>query len=99
MMRDEKKTVIWPVNMDNRKTRLQGRRISKKSSIEAPGIEEIKKAAAELGYTADAEYEKSYPRFWWEKGGRIKIHDLQNKTKNKVIVEIAEHIRKKRSKN
>ncbi|NLI62358.1 MAG: signal recognition particle protein Srp19 [Methanosarcinaceae archaeon] len=97
-MRDEGKKVIWPSYLDNKKSRKEGRRISKKKAVESPKIDEINIAANELGYAPETEYDKSYPASWWEKSGRIKIKDLKNKTKNQVIEEIAKQIQDKRDK-
>ncbi len=98
LMRDEGKKVIWPDYLDKKKTRKEGRRISKKKAVESPRIDEIEVAATELGYDIETEREKSYPASWWEKSGRIKIKNLKNKTKNQAIEEIAEQINNKREK-
>ncbi len=49
MMRDRGKLVIWPVYLDQTKSRSSGRIISRKNAIKEPQLNEIKEAARQLG--------------------------------------------------
>jgi len=79
-MRDKNKLVIWPVYIDRNRSRSQGRIISKKSSIAEPTLLEIEKAALKLGLNPEVEKDKSYPKSWWEKSGRVLIDNSAPKT-------------------
>lgn len=80
LMRDKNKLVIWPVYIDRNRSRSQGRIISKKSSIAEPTLLEIEKAALKLGLNPEVEKDKSYPKSWWEKSGRVLIDNSAPKT-------------------
>lgn len=94
MMRDEGKLVIWPACIDRNRTRSEGRIISRKSSVQHPGLDEINKAAESLGLNPRSEPEKAYPRFWWEKSGRVLVDKTASKTT--VARNIAKTIKKER---
>jgi len=67
------KRVIWPSNIDALKTKKEGRIISKNDAVKSPTIDEIERAAQELGLNPTSEPSKSYPRTWWEKSGRVLV--------------------------
>lgn len=79
-MRDRNKLVIWPVYIDKNRSRNQGRIISKRSSVAEPTLTEIEKAALKLGLNPEVEKDKSYPKSWWEKSGRVLIDNSAPKT-------------------
>jgi signal recognition particle subunit SRP19 len=79
-MRDRNKLVIWPVYIDKNRSRSNGRIISKKSSVAEPTLGEIEKAALKLGLNPEVEKDKSYPKYWWEKSGRVLIDNSAPKT-------------------
>ncbi|MGB3907284.1 MAG: signal recognition particle protein Srp19 [Methanomethylovorans sp.] len=79
-MRDKNKLVIWPACIDKNRSRSQGRIISKRSSVGEPTLDEIEKAALKLGLNPEVEKDKSYPRSWWEKSGRVLIDNIAPKT-------------------
>ncbi|WP_321420375.1 signal recognition particle protein Srp19 [uncultured Methanomethylovorans sp.] len=95
-MRDKNKLVIWPVYIDRNRSRSQGRIISKKSSIAEPTLIEIEKAALKLGLNPEVEKDKSYPKSWWEKSGRVLIDNSAPKTQ--LSRKIATAIKEIRSK-
>lgn len=92
MMKDEGRLVIWPVYLDKEKTRAEGRVISKKSAVSKPEFDEIVKAAQNLGLSPLPQTDKSYPRFRWEKSGRVMIDNTE--AKNASIRKIAAEIKK-----
>ncbi len=96
LMRDKNKLVIWPVYIDRNRSRSQGRIISKKSSIAEPTLIEIEKAALKLGLNPEVEKDKSYPKSWWEKSGRVLIDNSAPKTQ--LSRKIATAIKEIRSK-
>jgi Signal recognition particle 19 kDa protein len=90
MMKDDGRLVIWPAYLDKERTRAEGRIISKKSAVSKPEFDEIFKAAQVLGLAPFPESDKSYPKSWWEKSGRIMIDNTEAKTASarKIAAEI-----------
>ncbi len=95
MMKDKGKLVIWPVYIDQTRSRSNGRIISRKSSVKEPQLNEIKEAALELGLNPEVEPEKAYPKAWWEVSGRVLV---DNKGPKSVIAkQISAGIKKTRT--
>lgn len=87
------KVVIWPVNIDCRYSRSQGRKLSEADCVEAPSLQEIARAASDLGlepYVDDA----SYPRLWYEVKGRVIVNRAGGKVA--TLKKVAETIRLRR---
>ena len=74
-MRDRGKLVIWPIYLDQTKSRSSGRIISRKNAIKEPQLNEIKEAARQLGLNPEVEPHKAYPKSWWEVSGRVLVDD------------------------
>jgi len=89
--------IFWPQYFDVKRSRSNGRRLPKKFAIDKVTLEDIAKAANNLGYHAEIERGYKYPRSWWEDPGRVSI-DTKGKQKSKVILEVAKEIRKLQSK-
>jgi len=85
--------IFWKNYFDSKKTRSEGRRLSKKLAIDKVSTKEIAKAARRLGYKAEIEGNYRYPRTWWEEPGRV-IIETKGKKKSKVLLEVAREIRK-----
>jgi signal recognition particle subunit SRP19 len=94
-MKDEKRTIIWPAYIDSKKTKSEGRKISKKLSVSSPKIREISQAAKKLGLNPSVEKYKSYPPSWWEGSGRIIVD--KKMTKPEVLIKISNMINGSRS--
>lgn len=76
----EKATVLYPAYFDLRVTREKGRRIAKKDAIEGPDAHMLFEAVKSLGLDCILELEKSHPRFWHRKGGRVLVEPKLGKT-------------------
>ena len=85
-------TIVWPVYIDSKRSRGEGRKINKKNAVSDPKLTEISRAARKLGLNPKTEDDKAYPRFWWEDSGRIVI-DRGDISKNNVLVEISQKIK------
>jgi len=72
-MKLDGKILIWPANLDSTKTRLQGRKIPKGQSVQAPRLDELVEASRRLSIPAETTPQKSRPRNWWEKTGYITV--------------------------
>lgn len=90
-------TIIWPSYIDSKRTRKEGRKISKSEAVSDPKLTEISRAARKLNLNPKTEDDKSYPKFWWENSGRI-IIERENISKNKVLINISETIKSLRQK-
>ena len=84
--------VVWPSYFDIRKTRNEGRRVSKKFAVEKPTLEQVYEAIKTLGLEATPCKEKSYPGSWWAKEGMVLVPKGTPKTK--LIKNIAEKLKK-----
>jgi len=89
------RTVIWPVYIDSKKTKKDGRRISKNDAVSSPKLREITKAAEKLHLNPEVEKYKSYSRSWWESSGRVIVD--KGTTKRETLVKISNMIKGMRS--
>jgi len=89
------KTTIWPVYIDSKKTKKEGRRISKENAVSSPKLREITKAAEKLHLNPEVEKYKSYSRSWWESSGRISLD--KNMPKGEMLKKISNRIKGSRS--
>ncbi|MHC1566632.1 MAG: signal recognition particle protein Srp19 [Candidatus Syntropharchaeia archaeon] len=90
-----KKIVIWPVNIDATKSRREGRITPKKFSVKSPKLREIQEAAKKLGLNPVLEEEKSYPKSWWERNGRVLVD--KKSRKSEIAKDIASKIKEMRT--
>ena len=89
------KTIIWPVYIDSKKTKKEGRRISKENAVPSPKLREISNAAKKLNLNPEVENDKSYSRSWWESSGRVSVD--KNISKREILVKISNMIKGMRS--
>lgn len=85
------KAIIWPANIDSKKTANEGRKIPLKNAISSPKVREISRAAAKLGLNPQVEKDKSYPKSWWEISGRVVVDKRQ--TKREILIKISNTIK------
>ncbi|MCJ7489328.1 MAG: signal recognition particle protein Srp19 [Thermoplasmata archaeon] len=76
----KKAIVLWPSYFDSRVSRGSGRKIPKKDAVEAPSARMLYDAARSLGLDCILELEKSYPRFWYRKEGRVLVEPKLKKS-------------------
>ena len=67
------KAIIWPVYIDSKKTKNEGRKIPIEDAVSSPKLREISRAADKLGLNPEVEKNKSYSRSWWEISGRVAV--------------------------
>jgi len=94
-LKQKGKIIIWPANLDSKKTRREGRKIPKSIALEAPKLHEIEEAAKELNLNPISVKEAARPSNWWEKTGYV-IVNRDEKSKISILKEIALRISKKR---
>ena len=88
-----KRVVVWSTYIDSSQTRSQGRRLSREKAVWKPRLEEIVKAAEELGLDPVVE-DSPYPRKWFEDRKRVIVNKVESKRKTLLL--IAETIKKLR---
>jgi len=89
-MKNRGKILLWPVYFDSNKTRQQGRRVSKSLAVASPKLEEIQKAAKDVGFQAEVVINVKYPKTPWQKTGYILIPKKGSKTQ--MLREIAKKL-------
>jgi signal recognition particle subunit SRP19 len=75
----EKAIVLWPSYFDLRVSREEGRRVSKRDASEAPTANMLFEAVKSLGLDCILELDKSYPRFWHRREGRVLVEPKLDK--------------------
>ncbi len=94
----EKEIIIYPEYLDSVLTRSMGRRLPKDKLIPKPSIDEIFRAAEELGLNPIKE-EKNYPRDWYSRRGRIIVDKISSKRATlRMISDKLAEIRKEKTK-
>ena len=71
--------IIWPVYIDKKKSRREGRRVSEDLAIENVKLKDIEKALKKLGLEPKVCRDKRYPRQHWDVCGCIEIDYKGNK--------------------
>ncbi|MEM3553151.1 MAG: signal recognition particle subunit SRP19/SEC65 family protein [Candidatus Bathyarchaeia archaeon] len=92
-MKKPGKIVVWPVNIDLKKTRSEGRKIPKKLAVESPKLEEIIEASRKLGLNPIPVFHAALPKEWWNKTGYV-IVERKTEGKIQLLKNIANEINK-----
>jgi signal recognition particle subunit SRP19 len=90
------RATIWPVYIDSKKTKHDGRKVSLEHAISTPKLREISRAAKKLGLNPDVEKDKSYSRSWWENSGRVTVDKTM--PKREILMKVSNIIRGYREK-
>jgi signal recognition particle subunit SRP19 len=90
------KAIIWPVYIDSKKTKHEGRKIPIQDAVSSPKLREISRAAEKLGLNPEVEKNKSYSRSWWELSGRVAVD--KNQPKREILIKISKMIKGTRDK-
>lgn len=90
------KAIIWPVYIDSKKTKHEGRKIPIQDAVSSPKLREISRAAEKLGLNPEVEKNKSYSRSWWELSGRVAVD--KNQPKRDILIKISKMIKGTRDK-
>jgi len=86
----QKKTILWPVYFDSSKTRKEGRRVPKNVAVPNASLDEIRKAAEQLGLMPKAEENVAHPAMPRRKTGRIWVQ--KKGTKMQILMKITKEI-------
>jgi len=83
---------VYPGYLAKGGSRSDGRRVPEPLAVPEATLESIVAAARVLGFTAEAEPEKHYPRRFFEYQGRVKIQKRSGVSKTKLLRLLAEEI-------
>jgi signal recognition particle subunit SRP19 len=75
----EKAVVLWPSYFDSKVSLREGRKVPRSEATEAPTAQMIYEAVKALGLDCILELEKSYPRFWYRREGRVLVEPTMTK--------------------
>ncbi|HEV2167280.1 MAG TPA: signal recognition particle subunit SRP19/SEC65 family protein [Thermoplasmata archaeon] len=85
---------VYPSYLSAEASRSLGRRVAQASAVGPVTVDDLVNAARALGYKAEAEPEKQYPRRAHLYEGRVKIAKRAKTTKARFLVLLAEELRK-----
>jgi signal recognition particle subunit SEC65 len=85
---------VYPAYLIKEVSRAEGRRVPSAHAPSSATIEQILAAAKSLGFKAEAEPERGYPRQGPGDSGRVKVTKRSGVTKTKLLRLLADEIRK-----
>jgi len=88
---------VYPAYLGHGVSRKGGRRVPVAAGLPDLTAEEIVAAAKRLGFRAEAETEKQYPRRFYDYTGRVKVTKKGGTTKARFLHALAEEIAKQRA--
>jgi signal recognition particle subunit SEC65 len=87
---------VYPAYLSRGRSRSEGRRVPEPETLAEVTAEEIAQAAKRLGYRADVEAGKNYPRDVATSAGRVKVTKRSGVTKAKFLRLVTGELRKGR---
>jgi signal recognition particle subunit SEC65 len=85
---------VYPAYLLKAGSRADGRRVPTAHAAPSATVEQILAAAKTLGFTAEAQPERSYPRQGGGETGRVKVTKRSGVTKVRLLRLLADEIRK-----
>jgi len=85
---------VYPAYLSKEGSRADGRRVPSAHAPPTATVDQIVAAAKSLGFTAEAEPERGYPRQHAADAGRVKVTKRAGVTKTKLLRLLADEIRK-----
>ena len=87
---------VYPANLRRGISRSDGRRLPEGEALADVTTEEIVEAAKRLGYKAEPEPDKQYPRRFFTYAGRVKVTKRKGTSKSAFLRAVAADVRKHR---
>jgi signal recognition particle subunit SEC65 len=87
---------VYPAYLGRGVSRKGGRRVAEADSVPDLTSDEIVAAAKRLGYRAEVEPEKQYPRRFFDYAGRVKVMKQGSTTKARFLRELAAELRRQK---
>jgi signal recognition particle subunit SEC65 len=88
---------VYPAYLGRGLSRKGGRRVPEAASVPDLTAEEVVAAARRLGFRAEVEAEKQYPRRFFDYSGRVKVTKKDSTTKTRFLKELAAELLKQRA--
>jgi signal recognition particle subunit SEC65 len=88
---------VYPAYLGHGLSRSDGRRVPESESLVEVSAEEIAQAAKRLGYRAEVEADKQYPREVSTYAGRVKVAKRAGLTKARFLRQVTGELRKLRA--
>jgi signal recognition particle subunit SRP19 len=85
---------VYPAYLTKEVSRADGRRVPAAHAPPTATVEQILAAAKALGFRAEAEPERGYPRQGSTEAGRVKVTKRSGVSKTKLLRLLADEIRK-----
>lgn len=85
---------VYPAYLAKDGSRAEGRRVPSAHAPPTATVEQILNAAKTLGFTAEAQPERGYPRQSLAEAGRVKVTKRTGVSKSKLLRLLADEIRK-----
>jgi signal recognition particle subunit SEC65 len=87
---------VYPAYLGRGLSRRAGRRLPATEAVAEASADEIVTAAKRLGFKAEAESEKQYPRRFFAYEGRVKVTKKAGTTKTVFLRAVAAELRRQR---
>ncbi len=88
---------VYPAYLGRGLSRADGRRVPEAETLIEITSEEIVEAAKRLGFKAEVEAEKQYPRRAFDFAGRVKVSKKGGTTKARFLRQLSVELRKQRT--
>jgi signal recognition particle subunit SEC65 len=88
---------VYPAYLGRGLSRKGGRRVPEGASLPELTAEELVAAAKRLGFRAEVEAEKQYPRRFFDYAGRVKVTKKGSTSKARFLKALAEELQKHRA--
>nr|A9AAJ9.1 RecName: Full=Signal recognition particle 19 kDa protein; Short=SRP19 [Methanococcus maripaludis C6] len=88
-----KEMIIWPTYIDSKRTKNEGRKVSKEFAVQSPKLKDIADKINKMGLEYSIENKKSYPREPWEICGYIKVKIEKNASKLQILKEVCKSMK------
>lgn len=88
---------VYPAYLAHGLSRAAGRRVPESESLPELTAEEIVAAAKRLGFRAEVEADKQYPRRFFDYAGRVKVTKKGPTTKARFLKALAAELHKQRA--
>jgi signal recognition particle subunit SEC65 len=87
---------VYPAYLSKDLPRALGRRVPIGGALAEVTAEEIVQAARALGFKAEVEADKQYPRQFHTYAGRVKVVKKSGVSKSRFLAQVAQEIRRQR---
>jgi len=88
---------VYPAYLGRGLSRMRGRRVPVPESLPDLTAEEILEAAKRLGFRAELEADKQYPRRFFDYAGRVKVTKKGGTTKTHFLRQLAGELHRARA--